>query len=222
MSLFKDRCEAGRALAQALKCYADRDDVVVLALPRGGVPVAFEVAKALHLPLDVLIVRKLGCPAQKELAMGAMASGGIRVINKAIINQLNISQDAIDAVVAEEQQEMERREHTYRGKRALLDVHDKIVILVDDGIATGATMRAAVQALKQRKPINVVVASPTGASDTVAALQGEADNVVCLATPEPYIAVGYWYQLFPQTNDNEVKDLLAQANARSDARPAYQ
>lgn len=219
MSLFKDRTEAGRALARELAAYTDRDDIVVLALPRGGVPVAFEVAGALHAPLDVLIVRKLGCPGRKELAMGAIASGGIRVINDDVVSGLNISQDVIDTVAAEEQQEIERRERTYRGERAVLEVRGKTVFLVDDGIATGATMRAAVRALKQREPAYVIVATPTGASETVEVLRHEADDVVCLATPEPYIAVGVWYDYFPQTSDEEVRELLEQANARPNPSP---
>lgn len=211
MMLFTDRTHAGQRLAQALSCYAGRQDVVVLALPRGGVPVGFEVACVLQAPLDVFIVRKLGAPGQPELAMGAIASGGVRIMNDAIVDMLQVDDATIAATVAEEQRELERRERLYRGDRAPLQCAGKVVIVVDDGIATGATMRAAVYALKQLTPSRLIVAAPTAAADTYELLQREADEVVCLATPEPYIAVGRWYRDFAQTRDAEVQALLSQA-----------
>lgn len=191
--------------------YADQEGVVVLALPRGGVPVAYPVAKAIHAPLDIIIVRKLGVPGNRELAMGAIASGGVRIINHDIVRLLNISQFAIDAVAAEEQREIERREQLYREGWPALDVHGRTVIVVDDGIATGATMRAAVRALKERHARHIVAAAPTAAPDAHKMLQGEADEVVCLATPDPYIAVGRWYEDFTQTTDQQVTELLRRA-----------
>ncbi len=209
-----DRTEAGRALARALSRYRGRDDVLVLALPRGGVPVAFEVAEAFGAPLDLMLVRKLGAPQQPELAMGAIASGGARVLNPDVIGVLRIGDTTIERVAARETQELERRERTYRGERPSPPVEGKCVILVDDGVATGATMRAAVAALRQRKPARIVIAVPVAPPDTVDVLRGEADEVVCLETPEPFIAIGRWYGAFPQLSDQEVKDLLAQAWAQ--------
>jgi len=209
--LFLDRYDAGRQLAAHLERYADRDDVVVLALPRGGVPVGNEVARGLNAPLDVFLVRKLGVPGQEELAMGAIASGGVRVLNDEIVRGLNIPPDIIDTVAERERRELERREWAYRDDRPTPDVRDKIVILVDDGLATGSTMRAAVAALRKRRPGWVVVAVPVGAAETCADMERVADEVVCVRKPEPFYAVGAWYEDFAQTTDQEVRDLLAQA-----------
>jgi putative phosphoribosyl transferase len=209
---FRDRAEAGQQLARRLLEYA-ASDVMVLALPRGGVPVAFEIAKALHAPLEVFLVRKLGVPGQEELAMGAVASGGVRVLNEDIVQSLGIANEAIERVAAKESAELERRERVYRGHRPFPELKGKTVICVDDGIATGATMRAAVTALRQAHPATLMVAAPTSARDTYEQLQREADKVVCLATPEPYIAVGLWYEQFPQTSDEEVKRLLSEASS---------
>jgi putative phosphoribosyl transferase len=208
---FQDRFDAGRLLATRLEAYANREDVWVLALPRGGVPVAFEVAKALHAPLDVFLVRKLGVPGHEELAMGAIASGGVMVRNDEVIMGLGVPSYVIDTVVAQEQQELQRREHLYRGDQPFPDLHDRTAILVDDGLATGASMRAAVAALRQHQPAHSVVAVPIAAPDTCKALQAEVDEVVCARTPEPFYAVGLWYEDFPQTTDEEVRELLAQA-----------
>ena len=211
---FRDRADAGRRLAEKLAAYADRPDVLVLALPRGGVPVAFEVARSLGAPLDVFVVRKLGVPGHEELAMGAVATGGVRVLNEEIVYGLGIPDQVINAVAARELQELSRRECLYRNGHAPPDVNHKTVILVDDGLATGATMRAAVQALKQQHPDRIVVAVPTASADTCEALRAEADDVVCAATPEPFLAVGYWYDNFAQTTDAEVRDLLARRESR--------
>jgi putative phosphoribosyl transferase len=204
---FADRRAAGRTLASRLVSYADRD-VIVLALPRGGVPVAYEVAAGLRAPLDVFIVRKLGTPGQRELAMGAIASGGIRVLNDDVVAHYAIPQPAIEAVAREEEQELNRREHLYRGDRPVLELTDRVVIIVDDGLATGSTMRAAVQAVKTRHPARVIVAVPVGARETCANLSSIADEVVCAHTPEPFLAVGEWYSNFEQTTDDEVRRLL--------------
>lgn len=209
--LFHDRHEAGRKLAAALQHHAGQEGVLVLALPRGGVPVGFEVARALQAPLDVMIVRKLGVPGHKELAMGAIASGGVRYVNRGIVLSLKLSEEMIDLIAAHEEAELLRRERLYRGGRPPLEVKGKTVVLVDDGIATGATMRAAVIMLQQLKPARLVVAVPTGAADTVDALRREVDEVVCLDTPEPYLAVGVWYRHFPQVGDDEVQRLLKAA-----------
>jgi predicted phosphoribosyltransferase len=209
--LFFDRTDAGRKLARALAGYAGRDDVRVLGLPRGGVPVAFEVAQALHAPLDVFIVRKLGVPSQPELAMGAVASGGMRVLNDEVVGQLDIPESIILRVAAAEQLEIERRERRYREGRPAPQLAGKIVILIDDGLATGSTMRAAVRAVRLQQPISTLVAVPVAAASTCAALRREADEVVCLATPEPFFAVGQWYRDFDQTSDEQVHDLLARA-----------
>ncbi len=208
---FRDRRHAGRALAEALAPYAHRDDVVVLALPRGGVPVAFEVAQALRVPLDVFLVRKLGVPGHEELAMGAIASGGVRVLNEHIVNSLRDGPAQVEAVAAREQCELERRELAYRSGRGELDLAGKLVIVIDDGLATGATMRAAVRALRARRPARVIVAVPVGAEDTCYVLRREADDVVCLRTPYPFGGVGMWYDDFSQTEDEEVRELLATA-----------
>lgn len=205
---FHDRTDAGRQLAARLGKYAGRPDVVVLALPRGGVPVAFEVASALGAPLDVLVVRKLGVPGQEELAMGAIASGGTRAMNDDVLRTLVIDAATIERVAARARAELERREHAYRGDREPVAVEGRTVILVDDGIATGATVRAAVRALRQRHPARVVIATPVAAPESIALLRPEADEIVCLATPYPMLAIGIWYRDFGQTTDEEVVRLL--------------
>jgi predicted phosphoribosyltransferase len=205
---FRNRYEAGRLLAAKLSAYANRPDVLVLALPRGGVPVAYEVARALGAPLDVFLVRKLGVPGYEELAMGAVATGGVRVLNDQVVDGLRIPDYMIDAVAAREQQELARRERLYRGERPPPDVRGRTVILVDDGLATGATMHAAIQALRQQQPARIVVAVPTAAPETCDELRAEVDDVICAITPEPFYAVGLWYEDFSQTTDDEVRDLL--------------
>jgi putative phosphoribosyl transferase len=207
MKPFADRKEAGQKLALKLQ-HLRGQDVIVLALPRGGVPVAFEIAKVLKIPLEVFQVRKLGTPGQEELAMGAIASGGVRVLNENIIKSLRIDERSLEEEVAKEQTELQRRETLYRGTAPFPLLDNKTVIVVDDGIATGATIRAAVKALRQHQPAKIIVAAPTSARDTYQTLRTEADEVVCLATPEPYIAVGVWYDHFPQTSDDEVRALL--------------
>jgi putative phosphoribosyl transferase len=208
---FRDRSEAGRLLAAQLKHFAGRSDVLVLALPRGGVPVAFEIARELHAPMDVFLVRKLGLPQRAELAMGAIATGGVRILNDEVVSALNIPMETIDAVAAEEQRELKRRERLYRDDLPAPRVHGRIVLLVDDGLATGSTMRAAVAALRRQQPSRIVVAVPVGAADTCDELRGVADEVVCLRTPDPFFAVGLWYADFSQITDEEVRRLLAQA-----------
>jgi putative phosphoribosyl transferase len=209
--LFRDRRAAGRLLASKLLRYAERPDVIVLALPRGGVPVGYEVARALDVPLDVFVVRKLGVPGHEELAMGAVASGGVRVLNEQIVRAVVIPDHVIDAVAAREQEELVRRERVYRGDRPPLDVRGRTVILVDDGLATGATMHAAIEALRQQQPARIVVAVPTASPETCEALRAKADDVVCAATPDPFYAVGLWYADFSQTSDDEVRELLARS-----------
>jgi predicted phosphoribosyltransferase len=210
--LFQDRTDAGRRLAAKLLAYADRPEVLVLALPRGGVPVAYEVAQALGAPLDIFLVRKLGLPGQEELAIGAIATGGVRVVNEDVVRVLHIPDDLIDAVAEKEQRELERRERLYRGDRPAPNVHGRTVILVDDGLATGSTMRAAVAALRQQHPAWIVVAVPVGAPETCALFQEVADEAICGRTPEPFRAVGLWYRDFSQTTDEEVRELLDRAN----------
>ncbi len=205
---FINRRDAGRTLATYLSRYAGRDDVIVLALPRGGVPVAYEVAQALGAPLDLFLVRKLGTPGHRELAMGAIASGGIRVLNKDVVRWYSIPESVIEAVVREEQQELERRERAYREDRPAPDLRNRIVILIDDGLATGSTMRAAAQAVRERQPSRVVVAVPVGARETCAELAAYADEVACARMPEPFSSVGQWYLDFDQTDDEEVRALL--------------
>lgn len=207
----EDRITAGRALGRALKAYAGRDDVIVLALPRGGVPVAYEVARAIGASLDLMLVRKLGTPGQKELAMGAIATGGALVLNEDIIRDFSITREIINRVAIEEQKELERRQLAYRGTHPLPKLEGLCVILVDDGLATGATMRAAISALRQFHPVRVVVAVPVAPMATVERLEKEVDQVVCLETPEPFMAIGKWYQAFPQVSDAEVKALLSRA-----------
>lgn len=205
---FRNRKEAGKMLAQNLTAYANEENLLVLALPRGGVPVAFEVAKALNAPLDVCIVRKLGVPGHKELAMGAIASGGIGVLNSDVINTLGIDKETIQAVAAEELQELQRRDRTYRGDALPLNVENKTVILIDDGIATGSTMRAAIGILQQQQPQKIVVAIPVAPASTYKELQSEVDEIVCLQIPEILSAIGLWYEDFAQTTDEEVKEIL--------------
>jgi predicted phosphoribosyltransferase len=212
MGLFKDRRGAGRKLAEQLAAYAGRPDVIVLALPRGGVPVAYEVASALAAPLDIFIVRKLGLPGHEELALGAIASGGVQVLNDEIVQTLKIPQRVIDTVAQRELAELQRREQAYRGNRSAPDVRDRTVILIDDGLATGASMRAAVAGLRALNPAEIVVAVPTAAPETCAALEPEVDRVVCAMTPEPFYGVGRWYEDFSQTTDKEVRLFLEQAN----------
>jgi predicted phosphoribosyltransferase len=210
---FRDRTEAGRLLAEKLQEYANRSDVVVLALPRGGVPVAFEVARALNVPLDIFLVRKLGLPEQEELAMGAIATGGVRVLNEEVVRALDIPDEIVDAVAEKEERELERREREYRGGRAPVDVRGRTVILIDDGLATGSSMRAAALALKNKHPAQIVVAVPVGSPSTCAEFASEVDKVVCAVTPEPFWGVGQWYRDFSQTSDEEVRDLLGRAAA---------
>jgi len=206
--IFRDRRDAGRYLAGKLKKYAGRPDVLVLALPRGGVPVAYEVARALHVPLDIFLVRKLGVPGHEELAMGAIASGGVRVLNEQVVRGLDVPNDVIEAVSAAEEQELARRERLYRGDRPAPDVRDQTIILIDDGLATGSTMRAALAALRQRGPARIVMAVPVGAAETCAEFRDEADEAICARTPEPFYAVGAWYADFSQTTDEEVREFL--------------
>jgi putative phosphoribosyl transferase len=205
---FRDRVDAGRALASELKKYAGRDDVVVLALPRGGVPVAYEVARALGAPLDVFIVRKLGVPGHEEYAMGAVASGGVRVVSEDVVRSLGLTAADVERVAAREIAELERRERLYRGQRPEPELGGRTVILVDDGLATGSTMKAAVKALAARKPASIVVAVPVAAADTCRELARDVHEVVCAVTPEPFHAVGLWYEDFRQTTDDEVHALL--------------
>lgn len=214
MPPFKDRFDAGRQLAEALREYADQPDVIVLALPRGGVPVAYEVAKAVNVPMDLFLVRKLGVPGHEELAMGAIATGGVRVMNPDVVQHLNVSDATIETVTQRESEELRRREQAYRGDRPEPDAHDKIVILIDDGLATGASMYAAVIALRQQDPKKIVVAVPTAAPETCDQFSRLVNQVVCLVTPEPFFGVGAWYEDFSQTSDEEVRDLLHQSAER--------
>lgn len=206
-----NRQVAGQALAEALHAYGDRDDLIVLALPRGGLPVALEIADALDAPLDLMLVRKLGTPGQEELAMGAIASGGGRVMNQNVVQALAISEQAIERVAGQEGRELQRREQVYRGDRPWPNLEGRCVILVDDGLATGATMRAAVEAVRAKQPARIVVAVAVAPSDTVALLRKQADDVVCLAEPEPFRAIGLWYEDFSQVSDEEVCQMLAKA-----------
>jgi putative phosphoribosyl transferase len=215
---FADRREAGAELAARLLAYDDRDDVVVLALPRGGVPVAYEVAKALRAPLDVFLVRKLGVPGHEELAMGAIATGGVRVLNEGVVRWYGIPPAVIDRAAQEEQQELQRREAAYRAGRPRLDLAGRTVLLVDDGLATGSTMKAAVEAARAQSPRRIVVAAPVGAPDTCRDLGAVADEIVCVRTPEPFSAVGLWYAHFAQTTDDEVRELLHRSQPVEDPR----
>lgn len=215
MLKYRDRIEAGRVLARHLQTYAKRPDTVVLALPRGGVPVGYEVARALHAPLDIFLVRKLGVPGQPELAMGAIASGDVRVLNAEIVDALGIREEQIRQVAAREGLEIVRRERAYRGDQPPLALADKTVILVDDGLATGATMRAAARAIRTQRPHRLVVAVPVAAASTCEEFRHEVDEVVCAMTPEPFYAVGLWYQDFAPTTDDEVRTLLGRATTTS-------
>jgi putative phosphoribosyl transferase len=218
---FANRREAGRVLASHLMHYSGRDgDVIVLALPRGGVPVGYEVADALDAPLDVFLVRKLGVPGHEELAMGAIASGGVRVLNPTVVQGLRIPQRWIDEVAVQEQTELERRAREYRGDRPQPDVKGKVVILVDDGLATGATMRAAAEALRRLGPRKLVIAVPAASPETCEEFRQEVDEIVCAVTPDPFYAVGVWYEDFSATSDEEVRDLLARAAAARRPRTA--
>jgi putative phosphoribosyl transferase len=201
-------------LAPKLVEYANRKDVIVLGLPRGGIPVAFEVARRLNLPLDVFVVRKLGVPGRRELAMGALATGGVRILNEELIAELGLSELTIDAVAEQEQKELARREIIYRGSNPSPRIKGKAVILVDDGIATGSSMRAAVEAVRRQKPARVIVATPTAAASSYRWLKRYADEVVALIAPEDFLAVGEFYESFPQTSDEEVKDLLTESDSR--------
>jgi putative phosphoribosyl transferase len=210
--LFRDRTDAGQQLAEKLAAYSDRPDVLIMALPRGGVPVAFEVASALNAPLDLFLVRKLGVPGHEELAMGAIATGGVRVLNNDVVEYLRIPGEVIDRVSEEEMRELYRRERAYRGTRAPSEIPGRTVILVDDGLATGSTMRAAVAALKQMRPTKIVIAVPVAAPSTCSEFKDEVDEIICVETPEPFNAVGLWYRDFSQTTDDEVRDLLEKAS----------
>jgi len=216
MAQFADREEAGQRLAQELSRYEDRDDVVVLGLPRGGVPVAFEVAKALKASLDVFVVRKLGVPANPELAMGAIASDGARVMNEGVVRRMNVSEEAIERVAEKERKKLKEREEVYRGARPAVELSGKQVILVDDGLATGATMRAAVLALRQSDPERIVVAVPTTPPDTCAEFKDLVDEVVCLTQPKPFFGVGGAYRDFSQTTNGEVRSLLERSDEFSE------
>lgn len=215
---FQSRSEAGRRLAARLLPYAGREDVLVLGLPRGGVPVAFEIAIAIDAPLDVFIVRKLGLPGHEEFGIGAIASGGVRVVDDSVLRAYDVDPDALERITERERLELERRERLYRDDRPFPTIEDRVVVLVDDGLATGSTMRAAIAALRRKRPSKIVVAVPVGARETCTAMVSLADEVVCLETPDPFYAVGLWYEDFEQTDDAEVHELLERAAARA-ARP---
>jgi predicted phosphoribosyltransferase len=225
---FSDRRDAGRRLAEKLREYAGRNDVIVLALPRGGVPVGFEVARALGAPLDVFVVRKLGLPWHEELAIGALASGGVRVLDLDLIRVTGVSDEDLELITAAEKVELERRERLYRGDNPFPDLTGKTVLLVDDGLATGSTMRAAAVALRQEGPARVIVAVPVASPETCESLREVADDVVCAETPEPFRAVSLWYDDFSQTTDDEVHELIAKTitnderSFASSAGPSYQ
>ena len=212
---YRDRTHAGKHLAQALETYGGRDDVVIIGLPRGGVPVAFEVARALRAPLDVIVVRKLGVPGWEELAMGAIAAGGVRVMNEEVVRGAGVPPSMIESVVDEQTMELHRRERAYRGHAGPPQVQGKTVILIDDGIATGSTIRAAAEALRQFEPAHIIIAAPVGARDSCAALQSVADEVIVPSQPEEFRAVGLWYHDFDQTSDDEVTTLLAESKSPS-------
>jgi putative phosphoribosyl transferase len=215
---FLNRVEAGRQLAERLLRYAGRDDVLVLGLPRGGLPVAFEIAMALDAPLDVFIVRKLGLPGHEEFGIGAIASAEVRVVDEAVLRAYDVDKEALERITARERLELERRERLYRDDRPFPAIEDRVVILVDDGLATGSTMRAAIAALRKKGPSRIVVAVPVGARETCTSMAGLVDEVICLETPEPFYAVGLWYEDFAQTDDAEVHELLERAAVRA-ARP---
>jgi len=212
MALFTDRRDAGRKLAKKLAAYANRSDVLVLALPRGGVPVAYEVALALHAPLDIFIVRKLGLPGHEELAMGAIATGGALVINQDVVRTFNVPQGLIEAVAKKELKELERRERVFRGDRPMREIRGKTVILIDDGLATGASMHAAILGIRSKQPARIVAAVPTAALETCEAFKQKVDEMICATTPEPFYGVSRWYEEFSQTSDEEVQSLLEEAS----------
>lgn len=212
--ILQNRTEAGQLLAKKLTAYANRSDVLVLGLPRGGVPVAFEVATALNAPLDICIVRKLGVPGHEELAMGAIAMGGVMVLNEEVVKGLKIARPILERVAAREKLELARRDRLYRGDRPLPELHGRTVILVDDGIATGSTLKAAIAIVRQQQPKSIVVAVPVAPQSTCSQLKGQVDEVVCLMMPEPLRAIGLWYDDFLPTTDAEVKDLLARAERK--------
>lgn len=215
---FRNRSDAGRRLAAELRPYAHHSDVVVLALPRGGVPIGYEVAEALDVPLDVFVVRKLGLPWQEELAMGAVATGGVRVLDRDLMRVAHVTEEDLQRVIQAEELELQRRESLYRGTRPRADLHDKTVILVDDGLATGASMRAAVEAVRHDRPARIVVAVPVAAPDTCDSFRDLVDEIICAETPEPFQAVGLWYEDFAQTTDDEVHDLLEARRAHAAIR----
>lgn len=217
---FKSREEAGKMLGQRLAAYAGRDDVLVLALPRGGVPVGYAVAQALDLQLDILLVRKLGVPGHEEYAMGAIASGGWSVLHRDVLNSLGITMAMVESVTRREAAELERRERLYRANRPPASLQGRTLILVDDGLATGASMQVALQAARAAKPARVIVAVPVAPPDTCRSLRGQADDIVCLQSPELFQAVGQWYERFDQTSDDEVIDLLDRAGRSQAARAA--
>ncbi len=212
--IFKDRRDAGKQLAKALIHYANQPDVMVLALPRGGVPVAYEIAVALNVSLDVFVVRKLGVPTHEELAMGAIASGGTLIVNRNIVEAFGVGESRLEQVAQRELMELTRREKVFRGEREPFVVEDKKIILVDDGLATGASMRAAIAALKSLRPARLMVAVPTGPQEVCRKIEGEVDEIVCLTQPEPYESVGTWYVDFTQTDDSEVRELLSRVEMR--------
>ena len=212
MALFADRRDAGRKLAKKFAAYANRSDVLVLALPRGGVPVAYEVASALHAPLDIFIVRKLGLPGHEELAMGAIATGGALVINQDVVRTFNVPQGLIEAVAKKELKELERRERVFRGDRPMREIGGKTVILIDDGLATGASMHAAILGIRSKQPARIVAAVPTAALETCEAFKQKVDEMICATTPEPFYGVSRWYEDFSQTSDEEVQSLLEEAS----------
>lgn len=214
---YRDRFDAGQQLAPHLQAYANRPNVLVLALPRGGVPVAFVVARALHVPLDVFLVRKLGVPGQEELALGAIATGNVLVLNDEVVQALRLSEHTIEHLAQQEQHELERREQLYHDDRPPPDIRDRIILLIDDGLATGASMRAAAQAVRKQRPARLVVAVPVAAPSVCQEFQAEVDEVICAYTPDPFYGVGAWYQNFAQTSDQEVRALLEQAQQ---AQPA--
>ncbi|MBE9205729.1 phosphoribosyltransferase [Nostoc sp. LEGE 06077] len=220
-SKFRDRRDAGKILAKRITAYTNSQDLLVLALPRGGVPVAYEIANSLNTPLDICLVRKLGVPDQEELAMGAIASGGVRVLNYDVINSLGIDSKIIDNVAIKELQELQRRDRAYRGDQPLPKIKNRTVILVDDGIATGSTMRAAIAIVKQQQPQRLIVAVPVAAPITYKELQAEVDEVVCLVMPESLCAIGLWYEDFSQTTDVEVRYLLAQSSVINNPDKTY-
>lgn len=210
---FRNRREAGRLLADQLQAYQNQPDVLVLGLPRGGVPVAFEIAQALQAPLDICLVQKLGVPDHAELAMGAIASGGVRVLNNSVLNSLGITNDTVDRVAAQAQQELQRRDRLYRGDRPEPDIQGQTIILVDDGVATGSTMRAALEVLQAQQPGQLIVAIPVAPPEVCLSLKAKADEVICLVRPAPFHALSFWYEDFDQMSDDTVQQLLAQTAA---------